>query len=133
MAFSRDLITPYSSSKVTAEFIRDNKLSNHFIMGSEDFTIAPISGYLNQKIYYPESQKFASYVLFNNNRGVVNDFDIINQMIEIMNRENEEILLIMNREFSERAPKLTIQFLEKFTQSFIYNEKYYLYLVKSSS
>ena len=100
-------------------------------MGSEDFTIAPISGYLNQKIYYPESQELGSYVLFTNNRKIVNDTDIINQMIQIISQENNDILLIMNREFFERSPNLNIEFIEKFTDSFIYNEKYYLYLVKS--
>ncbi len=133
VAFSRDLITPYSSSKVTADFIKNNKLSEHFIIGSEDFTIAPISGYLNQKIYYPESQELGSYVLFNNDRKIVNDDDIINQIIHILSQKNQNILLIINREFLGESPDLRIQFIDKFTQSFIYNEKYYLYLVKSPS
>ncbi|MGK7885624.1 MAG: hypothetical protein AB4057_13495 [Crocosphaera sp.] len=132
VAFSRDLITPYSSSQITAEFIKNNQLSENFIVGSEDFTIAPISGYLNQKIYYPESQELGSYVLFTNNRKIVNDTDIIKQMNQIIDKENNDILLIMNREFSERSPNLNIEFIEKFTDSFIYNEKYYLYLVKSA-
>ncbi|ACB51803.1 conserved hypothetical protein [Crocosphaera subtropica ATCC 51142] len=133
VAFSRDLITPYSSSKMTAEFIQSNNLSEHFIMGSEDFTIAPISGYLEQKIYYPEAQKMGSYVLFNNERKIVDDTDIINQMSQIIANDNKDILLILNREFLDSSQDLKIQFIEKFTQSFIYNEKYYLYLVKSSS
>ncbi len=133
VAFSRDLITPYSSSKVTAEFIKKNELSEHIIIGSEDFTISPISGYLNQKIYYPESQQLSSYVLFNNDRKIVNDTDIINQISQIIAKEKKDVLLIMNREFLQRSSDLSIQFIEKFTQSFIYNEKYYLYLVKSSS
>ncbi|MDJ0729292.1 MAG: hypothetical protein QNJ33_04790 [Crocosphaera sp.] len=133
VAFSRDLITPYSSSKVTAEFIKNNELSKHFIVGSEDFTIAPISGYLNQKIYYPEIQEFGSYVLFKNERISVNDDDIINQMTQLIAKENKDILLIMNRTFLGQSSDLKIKFIEKFTQSFIYNEKYYLYLVQSSS
>ncbi|MDJ0661376.1 MAG: hypothetical protein QNJ42_18080 [Crocosphaera sp.] len=133
VAFSRDLITPYSSSKVTAEFIQKNEFSDYFIMGSEDFTIAPISGYLNQKIYYPESKKFGSYVLFNNKRKVVSDADIVKQISQVMTQENKNILLIMNRNFTGQSHNLKIEFIEKFTNSFIYNEKYYLYLVKSSS
>ncbi|MDJ0842712.1 hypothetical protein [Crocosphaera sp.] len=133
VAFSRDLITPYSSSKATAEFIQKNQLSQHFIVGSEDFTIAPISGYLNQRIYYPESKELGSYVLFNNDRKIVDDAGIINQISEILTQENKNVLLIMNREFLGQSPSLKIEFIEKFTQSFIYNEKYYLYLVKLSS
>ncbi|MGK7940790.1 MAG: hypothetical protein AB4062_11710 [Crocosphaera sp.] len=130
VAFSRDLVTPYSSSKITANYIKNNNLTNHFIMGSEDFTIAPISGYLNQKIYYPESQKLGSYVLFNNTRKIVDEDDIIKQIIEIVSSQKKDILLIANREFSGNSSQLNIQFLDKFTNSFIYNEKYYLYLIK---
>ncbi len=133
VAFSRDLITPYSSSKVTAEFIKNNDLSEHFLVGSEDFTIAPISGYLNQKIYYPETKEMGSYVLFTNDRNIVDDAEIIKQMSQIIASEDKNILLILNREFLGSSPNLRIEFIEKFTQSFIYNEKYYLYLVKSSS
>lgn len=133
VAFSRDLITPYSSSKVTANYIKNNNLSNYFIMGSEDFTIAPISGYLNKKIYYPESKQLGSYVLFNNTRKVIDDDDIIEQLIEIINSKIKNILLIRNQKFLGESSQLDIQFLEKFTNSFIYNEKYYLYLIKSNS
>ncbi len=133
VAFSRDIITPYSSSKITAQFIQKNNLIDNFIVGSEDFTIAPISGYLNQKIYYPETQELGSYVLFNNSRTIVDDFNIIDQITQIIDNEKKDILLITNREFLAESSNLSIQFLEKFTKSFIYNEKYYLYLVKSYS
>ncbi|MDJ0511744.1 MAG: hypothetical protein QNJ64_21230 [Crocosphaera sp.] len=101
-------------------------------MGSEDFTIAPISGYLNQKIYYPESKKLGSYVLFNNTRKIVNDDDIIEQVIQIIKSQTKDVLLITNREFSIDSSQLNIRFLDKFTNSFIYNEKYYLYLITSN-
>ncbi|MGB5596694.1 MAG: hypothetical protein WBM32_09795 [Crocosphaera sp.] len=133
VAFSRDIITPYSSSKITAKFIQENNLIEHFIVGSEDFTIAPISGYLNKKIYYPETKELGSYVLFNNSRTIVDDSNIINQITKLIDNEKKDILLITNREFLAKYSNLSIQFLEKFTQSFIYNEKYYLYLVKSNS
>ncbi len=132
VAFSRDLIRPYSSSKITADYIKNNNLNNNFIMGSEDFTIAPISGYLNQKIYYPESKKLGSYVLFNNTRKIVNDDDIIEQVIQIIKSQTKDVLLITNREFSIDSSQLNIRFLDKFTNSFIYNEKYYLYLITSN-
>jgi hypothetical protein len=133
VAFSRDIITPYSSSKNTAQFIQKNDLIDNFIVGTEDFTIAPISGYLNKKIYYPETQNLGSYVLFNNSRTIVDDANIINQINKLIDDKKKDILLITNREFLGESSRLSIQFLEKFTESFIYNEKYYLYLVQSNT
>ncbi|BBA79275.1 hypothetical protein RGRSB_0735 [cyanobacterium endosymbiont of Rhopalodia gibberula] len=132
IAFSRDLLTPYSASRATANFIQRNNLDSMMIAGSEDFTIAPISGYLNKKIYYPESQRLGSYVLFNERRKIIDDEDIlttINQLIS--NSENkEDIILILNRQLKTIRSDLEIVFLAQFKNAFIYNEKYYLYSIK---
>ncbi|BDA39670.1 hypothetical protein [Candidatus Atelocyanobacterium thalassae] len=133
VAFSRDLSIPYSSSKMTANFIQQNNLDNYHIFGSEDFTIAPISGYLNKKIYYPETKKMGSYVLFNNSRQATNDLEIIGEIEKyfVGKNKNENVLLILNHSLIEYSVDLDIVLLKKFTKSFIYNEKYYIYLVKS--
>ena len=130
VAFSRDLSIPYSSSRMTANFIQQNNLDDYLIFGSEDFTIAPISGYLNKKIYYPETKKMGSYVLFNNSRQPTNDLEIISQIEKRILNQNENILLILNHELLEYSDNLDIVLLKKFMKSFIYNEKYYIYLVK---
>ena len=130
IAFSRDLVTPYSTSKATANFIQSNQLDSKILVGSEDFAVSPLSGYLNQKIYYPETQSFGSYVLFTQARKSVTDHDILKQVSDLINRQKTDILLILNHELSESSPDLNISFLARFNQGFIYNEKYYLYLVK---
>ncbi len=133
VAFSRDLSIPYSSSKMAANFIQQNNLDNYYIFGSEDFTIAPISGYLNRKIHYPETKKMGSYVLFNSSRKITNDLEILDQIEKyfIDRTKREDVLLILNHTLSKYSVNLDIVLLKKFTKSFIYNEKYYIYLVKS--
>ncbi|ACK66525.1 conserved hypothetical protein [Rippkaea orientalis PCC 8801] len=133
VAFSRDLLTPYSASRDTANFIKQNRLESMMIVGSEDFTISPISGYLNRQIYYPESQKLGSYVLFNEQRKVITDQEIIQQVTQLMNQKEQDILLILNRQLDITHPTLNLLFLAKFDQAFIYNEKYYLYLIRNYS
>ncbi len=137
VAFSRDLLTPYSASRATANFIQENNLESMIIVGSEDFTVAPISGYLNQKIYYPESKKLGSYVLFNQQRKIVDDTEILNQMSDLIkNHENanqKSMLLILNRQLNETSNNLNIEFIAEFKKAFIYNEKYHLYLVSKTT
>ena len=132
VAFSRDLLTPYSASRATAKFIKQHNLESMRIVGSEDFAISPISGYLNRKIYYPESQQLASYVLFNEQRKYVNDTEIMRQISELIKEKPEDVLLILNHPLDTTRDDLRFSFLDKFTQAFIYNEKYYLYLVSQN-
>lgn len=129
VAFSRDLLTPYSASRTTANFIKANHWDTKVIVGSEDFAVSPISGYLNRKIYYPESKDLGSYVLFNQKRTVVDDDQIIDQVHQLIRDNQSEILLILNRELQKNSDDLNVSFLAKFRKAFIYNEKYYLYLI----
>jgi hypothetical protein len=132
VAFSRDLSIPYSASRETANYIKKHGLDQQFIVGSEDFTITPIAGYLNKKIYYPESQGLGSYVLFNYQRKPVNDGEIFQQLKTMLKYPSESILLILNHPLEIDDPDLEITPIEKFTKGFIYNEKYYLYDVSLS-
>ncbi|YAI81810.1 MAG: hypothetical protein ACQJCO_08485 [cyanobacterium endosymbiont of Rhopalodia sterrenbergii] len=134
-AFSRDLLTPYSASRATANFIQRNHLKSMIIAGSEDFTIAPISGYLNQKIYYPESQRLGSYVLFNEQRKIINDEEILTTINQLISNSGskKDVILILNRQLKAIRNDIEIIFLARFTKAFIYNEKYYLYSIKQKN
>jgi hypothetical protein len=133
VAFGRDLLIPYSASRETAQFIQEQKLESIFMVGSEDFAMTPVSGYLNRKIYYPEIQKLGSFVLFNGQRRIVDDNEVLKQTSQIIKTQEPEVLLILNSELKASRNDLKISFLAKFTNSFIHNEIYYLYLVNSVS
>lgn len=128
IAFSRDLFIPYSASRETANYIQSHHLEKMFIVGSEDFAISPICAYLNRKIYYPESQKFGSFVLFNSQRQLTNVDEILEQVSTISHEKNQNILLILNYELKTSRDDLKLSFLKKFTNAFIHNEKYYIYI-----
>ena len=129
-SFSRDLLIPYSASRATAQFIQNQQLEQMLIVGSEDFAITPICGYLNRKIYYPESRQLGSFVLFNNQRQSIDADGVLEQVSQLSKKENKDILLILNYELNHSRNDLKISALAKFTNAFIHNEKYYLYLVK---
>jgi hypothetical protein len=135
VAFSRDLITPYSASRATANFIQKNHLESMIIAGSEDFTIAPISGYLNKKIYYPESQKLGSYVLFNKRRKIIDDEEMLTAINQLINnsKNSKDVILILNRQLKAIRSDLEIISLAQFKKAFIWNEKYYLYSIKQKN
>jgi hypothetical protein len=130
VSFSRDVFLPYSASRETAQYIKAKGWQNRFIVGSEDFAISPISGYLERKIYYPESQKEGSFVLFNQQRKIVNDQEILDQLQTLIHQNPKPLLLILNRKLDTSPSGLTIEPIKEFTHSFIGNETYYLYEIK---
>ncbi len=132
VSFSRDLFLPYSASREAAQYIQTHHLNNSLIVGSEDFAISPISGYLQEKIYYPESQKLGSFVLFNQQRKIVNDQEILAQIKNLIKPNQKSLLLILNHKLNASQADLIIQPIREFTHSFIGNEVYYLYQVKSN-
>ncbi|NET56394.1 MAG: hypothetical protein F6K47_09545 [Symploca sp. SIO2E6] len=132
VAFSRDLFVPYSASRETAQFIQLEQLDKMFIVGSQDARVSPIAGYLQRQIYYPESQALGSFVLFNNQRTEVNSAMVLEQVSQLLQQQQTETLLILNYELDSSRVDLSISPLAQFTNSFIHDEKYYLYILKPS-
>ncbi|NEP11713.1 MAG: hypothetical protein F6K14_16165 [Symploca sp. SIO2C1] len=130
VAFSRDLFVPYSASRETARFIQTQQLDKMFIVGSQDARVSPISGYLQRQIYYPESKALGSFVLFNNQRTEVNSTMVLEQISQLIQQQQTDILLILNYELDSSRADLSISPVAEFTNSFIHDEKYYLYILK---
>lgn len=133
VAFSRDLIVPYSASREASKFIQSQHLDEMFIVGSRDATVSPLCGYLKRKFYYPERKGIGSFVIFNGQRQDVNAVSVLEQVSQLIKGNNRNILLILNYELKDLRADLSISPLAKFTKSLIFNEKYYLYLVSSGA
>jgi hypothetical protein len=136
VAFSRDMIVPFSASREIASYLKTeykNKLNDLFIVGSRDYTMSPISGYINRKIYYPEIKNLGSFVLFTTQRQEVEHTEILNQLKEIIKTNSKNILLILNKPLEINYPDLKIVRINEFKKSFNYDEQYYLYSVSQQS
>jgi hypothetical protein len=130
--FSRDMIIPFSASRETSYYLKyqyKDKLNDIFIMGSPDYTMSPISGYINRKIYYPEIQHMGSFVLFTTQRKAVDHADILSQASQIIKKEVNSIILILNQKLEVSKPDLNIVPLQEFKNGFNYDEQYYLYSI----
>ncbi|MFN5514703.1 MAG: hypothetical protein ACK5CA_08125 [Cyanobacteriota bacterium] len=130
IAFGRDLTLPYSASRETARYLQRQALSHLDLIGSEDFAVSPISAYLNRQIYYPESRRWGSYVLFNQSRQPVSDAEILAQIEAGLGTQfTAPVILVLNHPLQEDRDSLQIEPLQEITRSFIGNEQYYLYRI----
>ncbi|HAJ62037.1 MAG TPA: hypothetical protein DCP31_24690 [Cyanobacteria bacterium UBA8543] len=132
-AFSMDLKYPFSASKEVVSFIESQQLQEALIVGSGDMEVSPIAAILDQKIYYPESKGFGTFVKWNQ-RKKVNNQEIIDQVNQlIVNQKRPKVLLILHQWLDKpkaERPDLSISELYHSSQSLALDETYHLYLIQ---
>ena len=128
-ASGADWFYPFSAGKETAKFIKDKQMDNMLMLGDMDFPVSIIAGYLNRRIYYTQSNRFGSFILWNNNRGDRSALEIIKKAQELTAKRKEDVLLIMNYELDISSALNPIVKIKEFKKSIVPNEKYYLYLM----
>ncbi|MBW4688811.1 MAG: hypothetical protein KME40_27930 [Komarekiella atlantica HA4396-MV6] len=129
--FSRDLIIPFSASHETANYIQNSQLVNEFIVASRDANMAPLSGYLNRKFYYPEVQKMGSFTIFKKGRENVEESEMLRQITSLLKSQEgkNKILLILNKKLNLNTKDLKIIPIKNFERAWVDSERYYLYWV----
>ena len=132
--FGHDIFIPYSASRQTVNYIKDNQLADEFIVASRDMNMASISGYLGQELYYPEREDFGSFTLFlKQKRQNLTHEQVLQKTEKILlknpNDNVNRILLILYKELKTTHPNLTITSIKKFKHSWVDSERYYLYWV----
>jgi hypothetical protein len=130
-SFSRDLVVPFSASRETAQYIQKAGLDKEFIVASRDANMAPLSGYLNRKFYYPELQKMGSFTLFKKGRQEVEQAETLSQINSLLQNQDErnKILLILNKELNVKRNNLKIVPIKNIQRAWVDSERYYLYWV----
>ncbi|MBW4615223.1 MAG: hypothetical protein KME21_18500 [Desmonostoc vinosum HA7617-LM4] len=130
-SFSRDIIIPFSASRETARYIQESQLDQEFIVASRDANMAPLSGYLNRKFYYPELQGMGSFTLFNKERQNVEQSEILEQISSLLKNQEDKnrVLLILNKKLNPNRNDLQIIPIKDFKRAWVDSERYYLYLI----
>lgn len=63
-----DLKYNFSGGKSTALFLKEKKLENAFISADTDYVGTAVSGYLNRSIFYPQSGRTGTFIIFDQAR-----------------------------------------------------------------
>ncbi len=127
-AFSMDLNYTFSASKEVANYLDQPGLKDYVLVGSRDYAAAPVAAFLNRQIYYPESDKLGSFIVWRS-RELFKPREVLNQ-VEGLITQNNKALLILNYKLKAKKPDLNISLLLKSSQSIVPDESYYLYLIQ---
>ena len=132
--FTHDVFIPYSASRQTVNYIKDNQLADEFIVASRDVNMASISGYFGKKLYYPERNNFGSFSLFlKHKRQDLTHEQVLQKTEKLLlknpNNNVKRILLILHKELKTTHPNLEITQIKKFKYCMLSSERYYLHWV----
>lgn len=135
-AYGRDILDPFSASEAATEYIRNNQYDKLTIIGKKEDIVSPLSAFLNKKIYYPESEHFGSFSVWTarkeQNPNITHQ-EILEQTNNLLNKEDKEVLLILDEELKSNIPEVTARELKKFESSIVIDEIYYLYLITKNN
>jgi len=142
-AFSSDVVHPFSQGKAVADFIRQQNLYNMPMIGSIDYAASTQAGYLDRKIYYPESNSFGTFIIWNNQRKLLSNRKLIKKIKKFVYTNNQDTLLILNHEpkntkdkdFISLIPQYfdsnyIVSSLKHFDKSIWHEDNYTLYMIK---
>ena len=145
IAYTNDLIRPFSMSKATSNYLKNTELDKLPIMGVPDERISALSGYLNQKIYYPQSDRWGSFIIWDSQRKHITARDIVEssgdiplvkrnilkQVNKIVQTHPTDIILVSTAPINFKIPSLKITPIKQFVANTIGREKSYrLYLIQ---
>jgi len=122
---------PFSASKETAEFIKDNNMDEMFLVGDIDWAVSSVAGYLGKEIYYPMSDSLGTFVVWNNARSRDKAKGFIDKALALRESSDQKILLIFNHRI--RKSDHPLHLVKKFTKAISRSEIYYLYVLDEES
>ncbi len=128
MASSLDWAYPFTAGKSAAEFIAEQGLENHMIIGDEDYPLTTLSGYLNKPVYHLSTLKMASYVTWSRDRQRTVEPAEIVQTANILEAQGNKVLVALNYEL-EPHERGSLEKMAEFTRSVMKDEVFYLYTV----
>jgi hypothetical protein len=130
----KDLLIPFSASRETANYIREAGWQDAFIVASRDANMASIAGYLDRKLYYPETRELGSFTLYGGERQDMSHEAVLGQVKDLLMPPNSmnELLLLLHKPLQAKAKALTIEPIREFKRSWVDTERYYLYRVTLS-
>ena len=138
IAYYKDAKYPFTASYKAAEFIRANGLDGHTMVGFVDYIVQPLAALLNREIYYPQIDRFGTYVDWGNSSRyrpcTINK--VLDSAVQLLSQRNKNVLLILssgllrNNKPVERdliTQGIEIRKIGQFKEGIVGSEKYFLY------
>ncbi|MFI5135566.1 MAG: hypothetical protein ACHQD9_06915 [Chitinophagales bacterium] len=136
IAYTADIIKPFSEGKEVANYLTENNLADKTIAVSNQSAGPPISAYLDKKLFYPETNQFGTFCKWNTNPFVIDKKELISRVEKIT---SDTLILIVNDSTLKTSSDLSLPvysddsikifYVTKFDKALVRAENYWLYEV----
>ena len=127
----RPAFYPFSAAKITAQYIRQQKLDRFLIAGDEDVSLEPIAGYLNKQVFFFSRNAFSTYLIYDKLRRIPDESTVLVMADSLLKANGDTILLVTNYPL-KKNPWLSPRKIQSFESSIRWDEIYFLYLLSPS-
>jgi len=130
LAAGLEMLHPFSAARAVAEYLHRQGHDESLLVGHEDNTVSALLGYSTQRqIYYPQSQRWGSYIIWNQARlAPITDQGLIESARALPRRPDQAVLLVLNRKLGEDLVRGNrLRPLGAFTGTVVRDENYHLY------
>ncbi|MGD0058244.1 MAG: hypothetical protein ABSD58_02385 [Verrucomicrobiia bacterium] len=93
-AWTLHLMTPFSTSKLAADFIRQHGYANLLIIGSPEVKVTPVTAYLDRPIYYPDSERYGTFSVENSARHSLSTPEVLQSVVQMAMKAHGDTLLV---------------------------------------
>jgi hypothetical protein len=99
-AWTLHLMTPFSASRLAADFIRQHGYANLLIIGSKEDYVTPVTAYLDRPMYYPDSGRYGTFSLENTARHDLSDQELMRSVARMAMKAHADTLLVFKGSFT---------------------------------
>jgi hypothetical protein len=146
-AHALDARRPFSRAPAAARYLAEHGLDRLDIVAYRDYAISPLAAHLEKPLWYPQSGRWGTFVIYDGRRRLQLDLDDLGAAVESVMRERrvEEVLLILYLPLREaRDPDgwrsydgeltrgIRVRLLAHFEGSAAGDENFYIYLARGS-
>jgi hypothetical protein len=130
-AVSMDLKYPFSTTLAAANFLKTYPHENSFLVGYPDFSSVAFAAYLHQEIYYPNHDRFGTFVIWDDRRRDLSTDEIIPKVKQMMEKRQEDAILAVGDNPLVRIEQLAnVSEIKTFEGSLGTDENIYLYRIR---
>ncbi|HEX2466249.1 MAG TPA: hypothetical protein VHR17_16625 [Thermoanaerobaculia bacterium] len=140
-AYGADLKYPFSRSQDASRFLAAKpELTDATLVGSIDYTAQPFAAYLGKSIYYPDQQRFGTFMTWGPEREVVRYQRVLKDAIRLHRESAKPVVLILDYNPKVGAvgdrcradDQFEVELLAAFQCAIVSEESYWLALLRET-
>lgn len=94
-ALARDWVHPFSNAGAAGAYLSAETGEDGLLVGSIDYAVQPIAAFVERPVYYPESDRFGTFMDWSTRRRMVPVERAVEAALELVEERGGEVMLIL--------------------------------------